>query len=299
MEYLEGETLAARLARGRPARNEVLRIASEVASALDHAHRHGLVHRDLKPGNVMLTKGGAKLLDFGLATAPSSAGAVFDLAGGPMPTVSAPLTAQGTILGTLQYMAPEQIEGRPTDARTDIFAFGVMLTRCSRESRRSRGSSSAGVLGAILKDEPPPLDQGLASPALDHLVRSCLAKDPDDRFQTTRDVLLELRWISGSGTAGSPGPVGVAVARTRHERIAWAVAALALAAAAAAGAWWLKPHPDHPRPVARLEYPLPHDQHFPDGGRRVLAISPTGADSPTSRTGGCSCVTSTGSRRCL
>ena len=230
MEYLEGETLAARLERGRPAPTETLRVASEVTSALDHAHRHGLVHRDLKPGNVMLTKGGAKLLDFGLAKAPSSGGAVLDHVAAPIATMSAPLTSQGTILGTLQYMAPEQIEGRPADARTDIFAFGVMLYEMLTGQPPFTGSSPAGVLGAILKDAPPPLEQGLASPALDHLVRSCLAKDPDDRFQTARDVLLELRWISGSGTAGPIGPVGVAVAKTR-SKIAWAAAALALSAA--------------------------------------------------------------------
>ena len=125
MEYLEGETLAARLARGRLATPEALRIAADIASALDHAHRHGIVHRDLKPGNVMLTKSGVKLLDFGLAKA--AVGAVAGLDDGALPTVAAPLTARGTILGTLQYMAPEQIEGRETDARTDIFAFGVVL----------------------------------------------------------------------------------------------------------------------------------------------------------------------------
>ena len=160
MEYLEGETLAARLARGRLATAEALRIAADIASALDHAHRHGIVHRDLKPGNVMLTKSGVKLLDFGLAKA--GVGAVADLPGGTAPTVAAPLTARGTILGTVRYMAPEQIEGRETDARTDIFAFGVVLYEMLTGEPPFRGDSQASMLGAILKDDPPPLGERAA-----------------------------------------------------------------------------------------------------------------------------------------
>ena len=161
MEYLEGETLAARLARGGLATAEALDIATQIAGALDHAHRHGIVHRDLKPGNVMLTRSGVKLLDFGLAKASASAG--LDPGVGAQSTVATPLTAQGTILGTLQYMAPEQIEGRETDARTDIFAFGVVLYEMLTGEPPFRGSP-ASVLGAILKEEPPPLGDVLPSP---------------------------------------------------------------------------------------------------------------------------------------
>ena len=271
MEYLEGETLAARLARGRLATAEALDIATQIAGALDHAHRHGIVHRDLKPGNVMLTRSGVKLLDFGLAKARSPA---VDPGVSAQSTVATPLTAQGTILGTLQYMAPEQIEGRETDARTDIFAFAVVLYEMLTGEPPFRGSP-ASVLGAILKEEPPPLGEvlPLAPAALDHLVRVCIAKDPDNRFQTMRDVWLELHWIADSSHAAA------VVAAPGSARIPWVAGTLliaAAAAAAAAGGWWLRPTSKERLSVTRLEYPLPSDQTFSEGARRVIAISPDG-----------------------
>jgi serine/threonine-protein kinase len=276
MEYLEGETLAARLARGRLPLPETLRIASEIASALDHAHRHGIVHRDLKPGNVMLTRGGAKLLDFGLAK--SGTGALVSPSAAAMPTVAAPLTSQGTILGTVQYMAPEQIEGREADARADIFSFGVVLYELVAGQPPFEGSTPASVMGAILKDEAPSLAQRapLTPPALDHLVRTCLTKDPDSRFQTIRDVLLQLQWIAESRTASavtSPMVHGTA----RRERALWIAAALLLAAATGAAVWSRRPAAVDHTVVTRLEYPLPPDQNFVEGSRRILAVSPDGS----------------------
>jgi len=199
LEYLEGETLDARLksapGSGLPSR-DALRIATEILDALDKAHRSGIVHRDLKPANVMLTKSGAKLLDFGLA---KSAAPVIATSGLSMaPTTPPTLTAQGTILGTFQYMAPEQIEGLDADARTDIFAFGAVLFEMLTGRPAFEGKTRAQLLGAILKDEPPTVSSlNAAIPkSLDRIVATCLAKDPDDRWQTARDLLRELRWAT-------------------------------------------------------------------------------------------------------
>ncbi|HET9269221.1 MAG TPA: serine/threonine-protein kinase, partial [Vicinamibacterales bacterium] len=206
MEYLEGESLAARLEKGALPLADALRIAIEIASALDKAHRHGVVHRDLKPGNVMLTKTGSKLLDFGLAKLAPTGGvasaAMTALATSPLPSAqSPPLTAQGTILGTFQYMAPEQVEGAEADARADIFAFGAVLFEMVTGQRAFSGKSQASLLAAILEREPPPVSQlaPVAPPALDYVVRTCLAKDPDARFQTARDLLSQRKWIAGEG----------------------------------------------------------------------------------------------------
>ncbi|HEY3124597.1 MAG TPA: protein kinase, partial [Thermoanaerobaculia bacterium] len=224
MEYLEGETLAERLVKGPLPSDQTLRHGIEIADALDKAHRQGIVHRDLKPGNVMLTKSGVKLLDFGLAKAVqpvSSASALTSL-----PTEGPALTAEGTILGTFQYMAPEQLEGREADARTDIFAFGAVLYEMATGQKAFSGRSRASLIGAILKDEPPPIStiQAMAPPTLDRVVRTCLAKDPEDRWQTARDVVLELRWIAEGSQTGIALPA--IAARRSRERVAWILAAL-------------------------------------------------------------------------
>ena len=209
MEYLEGETLAARLGRGSLPLPEALRIAAEIASALDAAHRQGIVHRDLKPGNVFLvrrsgsstsTSSTAKLLDFGLAKFAAN---VSDPLLTAMPTATTPITAQGTLLGTFQYMAPEQIEGGDVDARTDIFAFGALLFEMVTGRPAFQGKTQASLFGAILKDEPPPITQlqPVAPPALDYLVRTCLAKDPDARFQSAHDIRLQVKWIADGSNA--------------------------------------------------------------------------------------------------
>src|SRR5437867_1949816 len=194
MEYLEGETLAARLEKGPLPPEQVLRSAIQIAGALDRAHRQNLIHRDLKPGNVILTKSGAKLLDFGLAKlqAPDSGPVAAGLSA--VATEGRNLTAQGTILGTLQYMAPEQLEGKEADARTDIFALGVLIYEMATGRKAFQGKSQASLISSIMSAEPQPISvvQPLAPPALDRVVKTCLAKDPDDRWQTAHDVQLQL-----------------------------------------------------------------------------------------------------------
>src|SRR5262245_24090059 len=205
LEYLDGETLAARLEEGPLPLDQAMTYAIEIADALDRAHRDGIVHRDLKPGNVMLTKSGTKLLDFGLAR--SSQPAVTTTVLSMLPTTPPNLTAQGAILGTFQYMAPEQIEGLEADARTDIFAFGALLHEMLTGRRAFEGKSQATLLAAILERTPAAVSssQPLVSPALDHLVSRCLAKSPEDRWQAASDVMRELQWITR--TPASPAPV--------------------------------------------------------------------------------------------
>jgi Tol biopolymer transport system component len=206
MELLDGETLSARLARGPLPAEQVLRSAIDIADALSHAHRNGVLHRDLKPGNVMLTRGGAKLLDFGLAKLrraerEAQAGA------STVETAEQELTRAGTIVGTLPYMAPEQLEGRESDARTDIFAFGAVLYEMATGRRAFEGASQASLIAAILSSEPPSIStlQPTSLPALDHVVGRCLAKDTDERWQSAHDVKKELEWIAeGGGQPDAP-----------------------------------------------------------------------------------------------
>src|SRR2546426_1176802 len=232
MEYLEGETLADRLLKGPLPPEQFPRTAVEIADALDRAHKQGVIHRDLKPGNIMLTKAGVKLLDFGLAK----------LGGPPPPSAlsrlsalatedKSPLTAEGTIVGTLQYMAPEQLEGKETDARTDIFALGTVLYEMATGQRAFKGKSQASLIAAILTSEPPPISslQPMTPPALDRLVKTCLAKDPDERWQSAHDLTHELRWIAEGGSqAGLPAPLRAI--RTGRERI-WIAASVLLGVA--------------------------------------------------------------------
>ncbi|HEX2798973.1 MAG TPA: serine/threonine-protein kinase, partial [Thermoanaerobaculia bacterium] len=181
MEYLAGETLADRLVNGPLPLNQVLRYGAEIADALDKAHRQGIVHRDLKPGNVMLTKAGVKLLDFGLAKAIAPEIPMSDLTSNPTAAARSDLTQEGTILGTLSYMAPEQLEGKEAGARTDIFALGATLYEMATGRKAFSGSSRASLISAILRDEPAPISsiQPLTPHALDRAVRKCLAKDPE------------------------------------------------------------------------------------------------------------------------
>ena len=183
MEYLEGETLAQRLLKGPLPLEQVLQYAIEIADALDKAHRKGVTHRDLKPGNIMLTKSGTKLLDFGLAKLKQEV-APANVPLSELPTANDPLTAQGTIVGTLQYMAPEQLEGKEVDARTDIFAFGAVVYEMATGKRAFEGKSQASLMAAILEREPPPMSslQPMTPPALDRVVKKCLAKEPEKRM---------------------------------------------------------------------------------------------------------------------
>src|SRR6266576_848161 len=225
MEYLEGETLSARLEKGPLPLDLVLRYGVEIADALDKAHRQGIIHRDLKPGNIMLTKSGAKLLDFGLAKAapPLAAGATLTAAA----TRTTPVTQQGTIVGTFQYMSPEQVEGKEVDARSDIFSLGAVLYEMVTGKRAFEGRSQLSVAAAILENEPPPIRsvKPTTSPVLDHAIVCCLAKNPENRWQTARDLGLELKWTAESGAhTGTLTPAGAR--KTRQQGLVWSLAAL-------------------------------------------------------------------------
>jgi Tol biopolymer transport system component/predicted Ser/Thr protein kinase len=228
MEYLEGETLADGLARGPLALEQTLRFGIEIADALDRAHRQGIVHRDLKPGNIMLTKSGVKLLDFGLAKAIAPASDAVGLSS--LPTREKDLTAEGTILGTVQYMAPEQLEAKQADARTDIFALGAVLYEMTTGVKAFSGATQASLISAILRDDPQPVSQvqPMSPPALDRVVKTCLAKDPEDRWQSAGDVAKELKWIAEGSEAGVAALTVDAGRQTRRERLAWVVAAVAI-----------------------------------------------------------------------
>ena len=230
MEYIEGESLADRLAKGALPVNQALTYGIQVADALDKAHRAGIVHRDLKPANVMLTKAGAKLLDFGLAKLRGSETEAVFRGQSNLPTEQISLTAEGTIVGTLQYMAPEQLEAGALDARTDIFAFGAVLYETLTGKRAFTGKSQASLIGAILHAEPPPIStiQPMTPPALDRLVKKCVAKEPDQRWQSAGDVADELKWVAEAGSEASAA-APVIIRRRNRERLAWIVAAALLA----------------------------------------------------------------------
>src|SRR5580700_691215 len=207
MEYLEGETLAQRLQKGALPLEQVLQFAIEISDALDKAHRKGVTHRDLKPGNIMLTKTGTKLLDFGLAKLKQEATPA-NVSLSDLPTANEPLTAQGSIVGTMQYMAPEQVEGKEVDARTDIFAFGAVVYEMATGKRAFEGKTQASLIAKILEIDPPPISslQPMTPPALDRLVKRCLAKEPDERCQSAKDLADELKWISESGSQVTLAP---------------------------------------------------------------------------------------------
>jgi Tol biopolymer transport system component/predicted Ser/Thr protein kinase len=233
MEYLEGESLAERLGKGPLPLAQVLQCGTQIASALDKAHRNGVTHRDLKPGNIMLTKSGAKLLDFGLATAVpplSGAATLTDIT--PRAT---PLTQQGAIIGTVQYMSPEQVEGKEVDARSDIFSLGVVLYEMVTGRHAFRGKSQFSVASAILERDPEPISglQPLTPPALERTIRVCLAKDPDERWQSAGDLWNELRWISEGGSQVG-APITATARRAFRPPIAWILTALFAVLAAVA-----------------------------------------------------------------
>src|SRR5580700_11028382 len=241
MEFLEGETLAERLRKGAVPLAEVFKIGIAVAEALAVAHRSGIVHRDLKPGNIMLTAGGAKLMDFGLAkplgtpaapsgsgTAPPSFTAAATMSG---PTPLSPLTTAGSIIGTIQYMSPEQIEGKEADARSDIFALGAVLYEMAAGKRPFSGKSQISLASSILESDPASIRELKPNtpPAFEHLVTTCLQKNPEDRYLAAHDIRLELQFIAGeksslSATEAAPSPPP---ASNRRERIAWAAGILA------------------------------------------------------------------------
>jgi serine/threonine-protein kinase len=278
LELVEGETLAARLERGALKPDQALGLAIQMAEALDHAHRRGITHRDLKPANVMLTKSSVKLLDFGLAkwrdprrgyAARSASGSGATVTPG-VPSV----TEEGTILGTLHYMAPEQLEGKDVDARADLFAFGAVLFEMLTGRKAFDGDSQATVIAAVLGTEPPPLSsvQAQTPPALERVVRKCLAKDPDLRWQTARDLADQLKWTVADDATVETGPK---VRRLLPARAAAATAAIGVALAAWTG-WMLAPSRESqtPRAVTRFvlqpQTPLLWDYDISPDGRQIV-----------------------------
>ena len=281
MEVLDGETLAQRLEDGPLPLEEALRYGAEIAGALEEAHRHGVIHRDLKPGNVMLTGRGprstTKLLDFGIAKAlePSS--------GGPKETGFEKFqTREGRILGTLHYMSPEQVEGKEIDRRSDLFSFGAMVYEMVTGSRAFPGESQSGVTEAILERDPVPMATLVpATPsALDHLVQRCLAKDPDERWQTASDVMRELEWIAGDGASPTPKvAVGIEPAGRRFLTLA----AAAMIALLASGVTWvaMRQGPSEPPPVRRFSINLPDGEVLVPPAQPTFwapAVSPDGTE---------------------
>ena len=235
MELIEGETLAARLERGPLPTVELLPLAIQIAEALDYAHRQGIIHRDLKPANIMLTRSGAKLMDFGLARATTPASTPGDVTSGM--TISRGLTAEGALVGTFLYMAPEQLDGLEADTRSDLWALGCVLFEMVTGTRAFAGKSQASLIGSIMHAEPAALTtlSPLTPPALARVVSACLAKDPEERIQTAHDVKLQLQWVADGGSlAGVPLPV--ATRRRHRERVAWVLVVLLGLAAAWGGA---------------------------------------------------------------
>jgi len=279
MEYLEGETLADRLSRTRLSTEKILEYSIQIAEALSSAHRQGVIHRDLKPANIMLTKSGAKLLDFGLARMAKNPNWPLE-AGEPTKTI----TVKGPLLGTCQYMAPELFEGRPPDARCDLFAFGAMLYEMITGRRAFEGKTQAITIANILQQEPPamwsgPVPNSSRVAALEHLVRGCLMKDPDQRRQTAHDILLELRWLSeGDAQAEVHRP------RPSSRKTRWWVAACAVLVLLVTAVWMLRRPREEARALAASLLP-PDKARFvanslpavsPDGRRVVFAASSDG-----------------------
>ena len=281
MELVEGETIADRLARTAPSGglvlDEVLTYSTQIADALDRAHRHGIVHRDLKPGNVIITKSGTKLLDFGLAKILTGGG---NSDAAMVPTAVGDLTMQGTIVGTLHYMAPEQVEARDTDVRTDIFAFGALLYEMATGEKAFPGRSQASVIAAILDRDPPPVSsrRALSPPELDWVVASCLAKEPDDRWQSARDLARALRWISQRPNSNGDG--GLRESTPPGSRLRW-IAGAALTCGVVTGAvaaWaWLRPAPLPIRGETRFSIEMPFTLRSSNWVSTQAAIAPDGS----------------------
>jgi eukaryotic-like serine/threonine-protein kinase len=266
MEYLEGETLAARLSKGPLPLEQVLKAGIEICDGLETAHKGGLIHRDLKPGNIMLTKSGAKLMDFGLAKEANSAAT-----SGLTQTLASPqpLTMQGTVVGTFQYMAPEQVEGREADARSDIFALGAVLYEMITGRRAFEGKTAASTMAAVLAADPPAISviQPLSPATLENTVRGCLAKDPEDRIQTAHDVKLQLRWIKDRASSSGISTARSFPARTFSRWAGWAVAALLLVVTLGFLGWSLRNRITPPTMYFNSAVPFP---------AQYVALSPEG-----------------------
>jgi Tol biopolymer transport system component/serine/threonine protein kinase len=284
MEYIEGQTLAERLRKGPMPLEQALTVAEQIADGLSAAHRQGIVHRDLKPGNVMLTKGGTKLLDFGLAKLRSHGEQPVASSPAPGESPSSSLTAEGMIVGTLPYMAPEQLEGKPADARTDLWALGALLYEMVTGRRAFEGASQAGLITAIMSAEPLALTtvKPLTPPMVNRLVQQCLAKAPEDRPDTAHDVARELRWIADESRPGlTPTGSQAAAARRGTRRVRIAVTAAGVIAALTMAAWlWrsaadqdLRPPPDDLRAAMLTSYSGTETQpSFSPEGNKVAFV---------------------------
>jgi len=279
MELLEGETLANRLLKGAMPAQEVLKIGIEIADALAKAHRLGIIHRDLKPSNVMLTREGAKLMDFGLAK-PGVSAAIGSSPGAVTATLQSPATpisTVGTVVGTIHYMAPEQIEGKEADARSDIFALGAVLYEMATGHRAFDGKSHLSIASAILQKEPPPVTavQPSSSPSLDYIIRTCLAKDPDERFQTAHDVKLQLSWLQQVSPASQPAKqraphrtaMGIALAAATALALLFAVLFVRGISGGSANA---------PYGITRFTIALPPGEELSVDHTQAVALSPDG-----------------------
>jgi eukaryotic-like serine/threonine-protein kinase len=298
MELLEGETVEERLARGPMSLGEVMRVGSQIADALDRAHRKGLVHRDLKPANIMLVGGSpksnrvhAKLLDFGLARPVSTEA--------QSATMTKALTAAGSIVGTFHYMSPEQVEGREVDARTDIWSLGATLYEMATGVRAFDGPSAASLISAVLRDQPSPMGERtpITPPAFERLVSQCLEKDPDDRWQSAGDVKRELDWIAAGSGVGSTvvAPAHSPAPAARSQRLIYGAAVVALGVVIAAGGWWLGRQSNRVREPAWSEFTQLTDASgvetgpslSPDGGSFAYSSSARGSsDIYVQRVGG-------------
>jgi serine/threonine protein kinase len=272
MELVEGETLEHRLTKGPLLPEQTIRFAAQIADALAHAHKLGFVHRDLKPSNVMLTKTGAKLMDFGLAkefVPAASAAALTEMTADQLK-----LTVEGTIVGTFQYMAPEQLEGKEADARTDMFSLGAVIYEMATGKPAFAGKTRASLIAAILSSEPQPMEalQPMTPPALARVVKKCLAKDPDERWQSASDLASELNWIAeGRSQAGEAGRVPAG--SRRWERASWLLAATFFLLLMAGGAAWWQASNRRPPPMyfhTSVPFPANDLALSPDG--RILAM---------------------------
>jgi serine/threonine protein kinase/Tol biopolymer transport system component len=271
MELVEGETLEHRLTKGALQPEQTIRFAAQIADALAHAHKLGFVHRDLKPSNVMLTKTGAKLMDFGLAkefVAAPLAATLTEM------TADQKLTVEGTIVGTFQYMAPEQLEGKEADARTDIFSLGAVTYEMATGKPAFAGKTQAGLIAAILSSEPQPMEalQPMTPPALARVVKKCLAKDPDERWQSASDLASELNWIA-EGPSQTGEPERVPARSRRWELASWLLAATFFLLAVAGGtAWWQASSRRPPPMYFHASVPFPANELALSPDARTLAM---------------------------